>query len=454
MSTATYPDRWQRLGGRWSAPGIVDELLRLAALERAVAHVAAGWAPKVPETDDKLRLAHGMEAAMARATALRQQALTLCDRDEDALRAHRAWIEPLRALDLTGDPSSVVEALTVEVPAVLLDRYERLAARIDPLYDARLGAILEAARRELSEPGPARAGDLTEALGRALCSEEPPDVALAAVLWGPVDRVGSPARPAGRRRPEIGARAHFRSTSRLEDEDIAADLGDNVISELCALELMCRNSYEHPDLEWPFHLAMARHASDEARHAAMFQRLLEQRGYDEGTLPQHASNYEYAYSFPECAPGSERELVWRLLILCTVLEGLAIDKLPLEIATRDTLGQYDIAKALDYASADELFHAENGLRWSRILCHKLELDPMIERERVHGRFFGRQRDCRQQYLEADPERARREIEILARPDPDGMAFESRTEVELRRRASFTIEECEQVDRWGYNPAPG
>jgi len=145
--------------------------------------------------------------------------------------------------------------------------------------------------------------------------------------------------------------------------------------------------------------------------------------------------------------------VWRLLIMCTVLEALAIDKLPLEIAVRDTLGQYDLAQALDYASTDELFHVENGLRWTRTLCDELNLDPMIERERVHGRFFGRQRDLRVKYLEADPERARWEIEILEGPDPDGMTFESRTERELRKRASFTEAECEQVDRWGYNAPP-
>jgi hypothetical protein len=118
---------------------------------------------------------------------------------------------------------------------------------------------------------------------------------------------------------------------------------------------------------------------------------------------------------------------------------------------RDTIGQHDIARALDYASLDELYHVENGLVWTRRLCADLGLDPMIERERVHGRFFGSQRDLRASYLEADPERARREIAIFEGPDLDGMTFRSRTERELRKRASFTEAECEQVDRWGYNP---
>jgi hypothetical protein len=143
--------------------------------------------------------------------------------------------------------------------------------------------------------------------------------------------------------------------------------------------------------------------------------------------------------------------VWRLLALCTIIEALAIDKLPLEIAVRDTLGQYDVARAYDSTSIVEPFHCENGLVWTRKLCSKLGLDPMIERERVHGRFFGTQRDMRLQYLDADPERAAREIAIFESGDLDGMTFKSRTERALRHRASFAEAECDQVDRWGYNP---
>ena len=43
------------------------------------------------------------------------------------------------------------------------------------------------------------------------------------------------------------------------------------------------------------------------------------------------------------------------------------------------------------------------------------------------------RDVRLRYLEADPERAAREIEILDGPDPDGVPFGARTQVELRLR---------------------
>jgi hypothetical protein len=194
---------------------------------------------------------------------------------------------------------------------------------------------------------------------------------------------------------------------------------------------------------------LARHANDEARHAAIFRRLLSQRGFTEEELPQHGANYELAYAFPECGQGSQRELVWRLLILCTVLEGLAIDRAPVGIATRDWLAQPDIARALDYIGTDAVSHVDNGLRLTRQLCDQLDLDPIVERERVQSQFSGRQRDIRVRCLQADPERAAREIDILAGLNSERAPFASAPDVELRRPATFAAAECAPVTRWDH-----
>ena len=238
---------------------------------------------------------------MTRAADLRRHALTLCERDEPALRSHPAWVESLRALDAATDADEVVRGLTEEVPVVLAVRYRALQGRLDPLFDHRLLGTVARATDDLGLrgepvgwPAPERVPSLDDAAS----------LALDDVLWAPVDRVRVPARPAGRPRLDPGARAHFRSMSRLEDDDIAGELNDNVMAEICAMELMARSSYEHPELPWSFHQSCARHAADEARHAAMFRRLLVDRGFDESILLQHVSNYEYAYEFPECDPGS------------------------------------------------------------------------------------------------------------------------------------------------------
>ncbi len=40
-------------------------------------------------------------------------------------------------------------------------------------------------------------------------------------------------------------------------------------AELCAAELMARNSHEHPEMPWDFHVDMARQTWDELRHAKL-----------------------------------------------------------------------------------------------------------------------------------------------------------------------------------------
>lgn len=461
MIPAGDSTREERLGGRWSTPTLLDDLLYLAALERATVHLLAAWVPKVGDLDEKLGLAAGLEEGMARACALRNHALALLERDESGLTACPEWIEPLRTLDCDGHPIGLVEAVAGGVRPYLLERYQELGRRLDPMYDARTHSTIAAAIASLAvdvtpigTPAPkAPSHDIHDALSRARSNRLEGRARLDDLLWGPLDRVPVPSRPAHRRRPLRGSRTHYRKSSRLEPEDIAGELNDNVMAELSALELLCRCSYEHPGRPWSFHTAILRHATDEARHAAIFRRELARGSFTEDALEQHATNYEYAYEFPECEPGSDRELVWRLLVLCTVLEALAIDKLPVEIGGRDWVCQAEFARALDYIAADELFHTENGLRLTRRLCEELNLHPMLERELVHGRFFGSQRDLRLEYLQADPERAAREIAILEAPDPDGVPYGSRTEVERRLRASFTLDECEQVERWRYNPIP-
>ncbi len=448
---APYPDRQRRPGGRWSTPDLVDELLRLATLERAIAHITNGLIPKLTALDDKVALSNGLEATMGRAMALRFAALTLLERDPDALYGSRAWIEPLRVLDADPDPEAIKVGLTGDVAAFALDRYRGLAERLDSLYDTRLLGTIATAVAAITEAcGEPDPGPVAEALARAWSDPEPERIGLEDTLWAPVGRVPSPGRPT-QARPEAGSRGHLRAVSRFERSDMIGELNENLIAELCAMELLSRSSYEHPDLPWAFHASLARHSTDEGRHAEIFRRLLADLGVHDGDVPQHGTNYEFAYEFPECEPGSKRELLWRLLLMCTVLEALAIDKMLTEIATRDHLGQLEFARALDYIFADELFHAENGLKLTRQLGEQFGFDTMLERELVHGRFFGRQLEVRTRYLDADAERAEREKAIMGGPDPDGIQFGSRTEVELRKRASFTDEECEQVTRWGYNP---
>ena len=57
-------------------------------------------------------------------------------------------------------------------------------------------------------------------------------------------------------------------------------------AELCAAELMARNSHEHPEMPWDFHVDMARQCWDEIRHAEVHDRLMAtELGLPLGRLP-------------------------------------------------------------------------------------------------------------------------------------------------------------------------
>ena len=145
MTLASQASREARPGGRWSAPDLLTDLLRLAALERTVAHLIAGWVPKVPDLDDKLAIAAGFEDAMVRASALRQHALALLERDERGLTADLSWTAPLRELDRCADHATVVDSLLGDIPSFLLERYRELEGGLDPLLDTRLIATVSTA---------------------------------------------------------------------------------------------------------------------------------------------------------------------------------------------------------------------------------------------------------------------------------------------------------------------
>ena len=282
-------------------PPIADPPLRLAAFPNGRSPTSAPALPKVPELDDKLRLAASLERTLERASALRRHALTLLERDEGALTVQAEWVQPLRVLDANTDPSLVVAGLFGDVQSFLLGRYRGIVGRIDPLFDARLGATIRSAIDELgTETVPLGAPvALAAALEAAWSAPVSARVPLEELMWEPQDRVPLPARPAGRPRPETGSRAHLRHLSRLEADDLAGDLNDNVMAELCAMELLCRCSYEHPDLPWSFHFGTR---APRHRRAAPRRDLPSAAGggrFCRGrTSRQHGANHEYACRIP------------------------------------------------------------------------------------------------------------------------------------------------------------
>jgi hypothetical protein len=117
---------------------------------------------------------------------------------------------------------------------------------------------------------------------------------------------------------------------------------------LCAAELTARNSHEHPDMPWDFHVDMARQTWDEIRHAEIFDRLMAtELGCHWGDYPVAFGDFRSVYA---------RDLAGRLAVYDAISEQLAQQRNALA-------GQDELARVFDQLLADEDEHARSAARW-------------------------------------------------------------------------------------------
>ena len=90
-------------------------------------------------------------------------------------------------------------------------------------------------------------------------------------------------------------------------------------AELCAAELMARNSHEHPEMPWDFHVDMARQCWDEIRHAECTTGLMADRArLPLGRLPDRLRATSSRSTRSTCSGAcslfngtSEQKAMWR-----------------------------------------------------------------------------------------------------------------------------------------------
>ena len=106
-------------------------------------------------------------------------------------------------------------------------------------------------------------------------------------------------------------------------------------AELCAAELTARNSHEHPDMPWDFHVDMARQTWDEIRHAEIFDRLMAtELGCHWGDYPVGFSDFRSVYAL---------DLAGRLAVYDGISEQMAQQRQALVEG-----GQDELARVFDY----------------------------------------------------------------------------------------------------------
>lgn len=126
-------------------------------------------------------------------------------------------------------------------------------------------------------------------------------------------------------------------------------------AELCAAELMARNSHEHPDMPWDFHVDMARQCWDEIRHAEVHDRLMaHELDCRWGDYPIGFAYFRSIYAY---------DLLGRLALFNGTSEQKAMWRHSHRRKVLIELGQERIARVFDYLLADEVPHVHNGKRW-------------------------------------------------------------------------------------------
>ena len=130
-------------------------------------------------------------------------------------------------------------------------------------------------------------------------------------------------------------------------------------AELCAAELMARNSHEHPEMPWDFHVDMARQCWDEIRHAEVHDALMAtELDCRWGDYPVGFGYFKSVYAY---------DLLGRLALFNGTSEQKAMWRHSHRRKVLIEIGQETVARVFDYLLADEVPHVHNGKRWGTYL---------------------------------------------------------------------------------------
>jgi uncharacterized ferritin-like protein (DUF455 family) len=142
-------------------------------------------------------------------------------------------------------------------------------------------------------------------------------------------------------------------------------------AELCAAELMARNSHEHPEMPWDFHVDMARQCWDEIRHAEVHDALMATE------LDCHWGDYPIGFGYFKSVYAYD--LLGRLVLFNGTSEQKAMWRHSHRRKVLLERGQGAVARVFDYLLADEVPHVHNGVRWG---SHLLGGSEPAYREKV------------------------------------------------------------------------
>jgi Protein of unknown function (DUF455) len=331
----------RRLGSAYGVAESRHRLRRLAYLEERLATACAGWIWTTTGFDDKLRL-----AVLAYESSLAADALYARSAELAPSTAERQWELELADLEELANGVENEGAL-----AARLGGAAALLARLGDAYAEHLAATDDLTDGPTSRLLRALAGPREDRL--ALCAAEP---RLAAPPDASAPRRFLADPPARDGRFDVATFASYRvhDMGGTPEEVVRHLLYTNAYGELEAVEVLGRALADARELPWAMRRDLFRQLWDEARHAEMSWRRMQELGGAPDPLPQA----------PPVILGVMDEIedpIERLLVLQRVIEGRVVERHRLRVSTvaRD-LGDPVTARLYEYIVADECQHVGNS----------------------------------------------------------------------------------------------
>ena len=438
-------------------PSISDTVAAVSEIffyERASAHVLAGWLAKMPYYEDKSDQGIFAFFHMDRALLLRERLSYYSSLGLSARTTSNA-----RTLMITLDEAATPEAMVAGYSFVLEKLsllYRDFCERVDNLLEENLLRLLnnEHLPRLEDQLNWTRQKEIQGhddfVAGLQECwrvREEGEPLPLKDALWKPVDRVPKPTRPPKAVWGIPGAWVAQSENPFHIAADYAVYLINWIASEYVTLEMVARNSYEHPDMPWEFHWDMLNQTYDEGRHTHIFRSICRKCKVRQEILPITTLTYEKSYQFDGVAPNSRKELMWRLLIQNTREIG-PIQNFNVEVKFRKQEGQMELARLYDILMHDEGQHIQWALKWIRYFNDD-EGTLVEERKKAEdARGIG---DRREKFVKQYPGWHQKEAEIWNRREQLAIDLGKRKFLvrEHYRRLGVTDDDLQAMIDMGY-----
>ncbi len=338
---------------------------------REIVHLDCGWLPLVPAFEDKLRLGDELHDDARSITKVRRRLYELRHPSDYPGAPGDELAVLLDDLGAAANPSAYLEARTAAKRELAHAMNVHVEA-LDPVIDEpSLRLLTQLVERQERHAGPARSKRDLGAL--PIRMRERRELRVMAPLDEPARDPFVTVTPDGD--PYLSDDLYVNGDENhvpTEPEDQRHFFHGLMDAELSAAELMARNSHEHPEMPWDFHVDMARQTWDEVRHAKVHDVLMRtELGCTWGDHPVGFAYFRSIYALDLLGRlalfngTSEQKAMWRHSHRRKVLLGQ---------------GQEIVAKVFDYLLADEVPHVHNGTRWGTYLLGGSE-DAYRERVR-------------------------------------------------------------------------